>query len=170
MPNEVSDLWPADLAVDVVPPLTILNEQAEALGKKTGGIVKAEILPVAVAGAFTQYGLDLWAPAVGFRHRLLLARYDQSMPYPVVLIATSLYNSHEDTPNSINWELSDHEAMIARLAYTPKDVRDLLKLIFNSPTTRAALFSMIARSNDLKSSLQNESKQPVEPTPGPGTK
>jgi hypothetical protein len=172
MASDESDLWPSDLAVDVVPPLTILNEQAEALSKKTGGIVKAEIVHVAVAGAFTQYGLDLWAPAIGFRHRLLLVRYDHTMPYPVVLIAASLLQPMDyhdpNEPDQETWKLNEIETKQARLAYTPKNVRDLLKSIFNSPSTRAALFSMVARSNEVKS-LLNGSKQSVEPIPDPGT-
>lgn len=172
MTNDDFDLWPTDLAVDVVPPLVILNEQAEALSKRTGGIIKVLMLQSSV-GPFVQHSLDLWAPAIGFRHRLLLVRYDQTMPYPVVVIAEPLSNDldhHDlDQPDQSTWKLSEIETKQARLAYTPKDVRDLLKKIFNSPTIRPVLFSMVARSNEVKLLLPNESNQAAEPKTNSGT-
>ncbi|MCI0699697.1 MAG: hypothetical protein L0241_01250 [Planctomycetia bacterium] len=150
MANDNSDLWPPDLVVDVLTPLMILNEQAEALAKRTQGVVKGEVLNT-LARPFELLTFDLLAPAIGFRHRLLAARFVMERPYPVVLIADSLSDPLPgiECADESEWNLSDEEHSRARLAHTPDDVRKLLKQIFNNSRTRGVLFSMVARSNEV---------------------
>jgi hypothetical protein len=155
MPNDNSDLWPPDLVVDVLSPVMILNEQAEVLAKRTKGIVKGEVLP-GVAGKFEQISFDIVAPAAGVRQRILRVRYSKEYPYPVVLIAPPLERgsfeisgTESDQADPTQWKLAVDESIQARVAYTPNDVREFLKRIFNAPTTRAALFSLVARSNEV---------------------
>jgi hypothetical protein len=158
MANDKSDLWPPDLVVDVLSPIMILNEQAEALAKRTQGIVKGEVLP-SVAGKFKQISFDLVAPAVGVRQRILRVRYSEEFPYPVVLIAPPFYrlivlSTFDDYADPETWNLSDDEKSLARLAHTPNEVRECLKTVFNSSTTRTMLFSLVARSNEVTAGVR----------------
>ncbi|MBN9121634.1 MAG: hypothetical protein J0I06_21225 [Planctomycetes bacterium] len=169
MAEDDSDLWPADIVVDVVPPVAILNEQAEALAKKTQGIVKGEVRSN-TTDQFEQLSFDLVAPAVGLRQRILLMRFVRDFPYPVVLIAAPLTSPLAGSSGSpeardllLTWKLSDAEQRQARLAHTPREVRELLKTIFNAPATRGALFSLIARSNEVTGVTKGEGKETETP-------
>jgi hypothetical protein len=157
------DLWPPDIVVDVLSPQMILNEQAEALAKRTQGILRGEVLP-GVAETFAQLNFDIVAPAVGLRQRLLSARYSYERPYPVVLIADpfvrhlGIARESADYAEPKQWKLSsEREESQARLASTPNDVRDLLKLLFHAATTKAALLSLIARSNEVTGTARTSS-------------
>jgi len=171
-----SDLWPSDVVVDVLSPLMILNEQAEALTKRTQGIVRGEVLP-GNAGTFEQLSFDIVAPAIAIRQRLLLARFSKEMPYPVVLIAAPLVR-HFSTANVTqiadeqaeiaHWKLSsERELSQARLASSPSEVRALLRLVFHAPATKAALLSLIARSNEVTGSTRAGNEEGTTPAPSP---
>ncbi|MDY3562098.1 hypothetical protein R5W23_003544 [Gemmata sp. JC673] len=173
MATNESDLWPADLVVDVLSPTMILNEQAEALAKRTQGIVRGEIYP-GNAGQFEQLIFDLVAPAVGVRQRILNVRFAHDFPYPVVLLAKPFDFKddsgwpHAQAAPARNWNLSNDEVYLSRLAHSPAEMRDLLKLVFNAPQTRAMLFSLIARSNEVTGPPQRpgtETKAPIESSP-----
>lgn len=164
MANDNSDLWPPDLVVDVLSPIMILNEQAEALTKRTQGIVKGEVLP-GVAGKLKQVSFDLVAPALRIRQRILHVRYREEFPYPAVLIAGPLSRGSitfdpksADHADPTEWMLSGDEQHQARLAHTPSDVRELLKVVFNAPSNRATLFSLVARSNEVTGTVRGESE------------
>jgi hypothetical protein len=167
MATDESDLWPADLVVDVRSPIMILNEQAEALSKRTKGIVKGEVVS-GVSGRFEQPSFDLVAPAVGVRHRILRVRYSKELPYPVVLIAGPLqrnivaFADQPDFATPAEWNLAGDEAAQARLAHTPNEVREFLKTIFNAPTSRATLFSLVARSNEVIGAVRSPTEEAHE--------
>lgn len=151
MATDSTDLWPTDLVVDVLSPTMILNEQAEALAKRTQGIVRGEVLP-GNSSDLEQLTFDLVAPAIGNRQRLLRVRYAPDLPYPVVLIASPLSRElHEMLLDAVDpkaWKLNPQDVSQARLAHTPNEMREFLKRIFNAPTTRSMLFSFVARSNE----------------------
>jgi hypothetical protein len=165
MPTDPTDLWPAEITVDVLSPLMILNEQAATLAKRTQGIVKGEVVS-GTAGDLQQLSFDLRAPAIGFRHRLLECRYAKDHPYPIVVLAQALIfsGSQGQQKQSLNeqyadpalWKLSESEQWIARVGHTPAQTREILRVIFNSSKTLAILLSMIARTNEARDGQAEE--------------
>ena len=81
MPTE--DFWPSDLdKIDIRTPLSILKEQAAALGGKTGNAVLAEVVSKSETGDF-YHRLFLVVPVLdNYRYQLFLAVHDIKL-YPV---------------------------------------------------------------------------------------
>lgn len=87
MATTIPTLWPEDIKVDVLPPLTILKYQAAKLREITKGILQAEVTTVTGSDDFVSHRLDLIAPALeGRRFRVLIATHRTDF-YPVVLEA-----------------------------------------------------------------------------------
>ncbi|MFO0826320.1 MAG: hypothetical protein U0792_24910 [Gemmataceae bacterium] len=163
MATELLDLWPSDLNVDAVSPRMLLNEQAEVLARKTKGLVRGEVsisseAPNDTEGPVEQLNFDLFAPAVGFRQRLLFLRYGKETLYPVAIMATALRDRGEitGTPTTIT-EAAANGRYPARFAASPEEVQEVLRIVFNAPTTKATLFSLIARSNEIRA--KSEAKE-----------
>ena len=68
MPDEIPDLWPADIRLDVRSPLVILKTQAELLSKHTKGLLECAGTTTE-EGEQVQHALDLFARAVNYRDR-----------------------------------------------------------------------------------------------------
>lgn len=159
MSNATTDLWPEDLVVNVQTPAMILNEQAEALGKRTQRIVRSDVSDT-YQGTLRSIDFELVAPIIGFRARLLQVRHQQDRPYPCVVIAGALWE--EDEPEAdewaTDWKLTLEEYYQAREAESPDELRKLLRVVFNAPDTKSLLFSLVARSNEVAT------KAPVQTT------
>jgi len=154
MSTELLDLWPTDLDLDAPSPLMILNIQAEALTRRTKGVIRGEVtlnseVPTGGEASVEQLNFDLVAPAVGFRQRLLFVRYGKETLYPVAVMSDAFENQ---APTTITPTTSDRTR--AHFAASPQEVKELLKLVFNAPTTKATLSSLIARSNEVRAKSQ----------------
>ncbi|MGB0010130.1 MAG: hypothetical protein WBQ03_00905 [Candidatus Sulfotelmatobacter sp.] len=78
------DFWPDDIGESsVVTPVSILKEQAAALGPKTKGLVTAGVVPTQSGNPqYLAYIFSLVAPAVSYRYQLLTVTHPISL-YPV---------------------------------------------------------------------------------------
>jgi hypothetical protein len=149
MSNATTDLWPEDLVVNVQTPAMILNEQAEALGKRTQGIVRSSTSD-SYQGTLRSIDFELTAPVIGFRARLLQVRHEEERPYPCVVVAGALRDDPELEPEDADtWALTPAEFEQACEAESPDELRKLLRTVFNAPETKSMLFSLVARSNEV---------------------
>jgi hypothetical protein len=77
-----TDLWPDDIGQsDLVTPVSILREQAAALGPKTGNLVTAEVDSTSSDGQYFNYSFTLVAPALRYRYQLFTLFHTISL-YP----------------------------------------------------------------------------------------
>ncbi|MDQ2732226.1 MAG: hypothetical protein M3Y56_11250 [Armatimonadota bacterium] len=121
-----NSLWPIDLVPDSDPdvPLSILRQQADLLGEKTGGQVIAD---VEMGSIMTGVMLDfvLLAPSLqNYRYRLFKVIHPLEN-YPLDLILLSGEVLHPDTAD---------------------EFRDELRSIFASDATRRAIGELMAYS------------------------
>jgi hypothetical protein len=87
MTATIPNLWPEDIKVDVLPPLTILKYQAAKLREITKGILEAEVTTVSGPEDFATHRLDLIAPVLEGRSTRVLSVTHRVDFYPVVLEA-----------------------------------------------------------------------------------
>lgn len=120
-----SDLWPEDFGVpDFVPPISILREQATALGAKTRNIVGAEVITTAESGKFHHHFYVKSVAAGDYRY-LLFSVEQEATPYPL----------------RINWAGGKSEQCDSE-----QDFLQMLKAIFSEEHTKQVIQSLIAYS------------------------
>lgn len=152
MTDTRESLWSDEISVDVVPPSTLLKEQAHYLESKTKGLLKGEVVTLeGDASPTVQHTLDIVAPLLNdYRYRLLVVKHDKDMIYPVTIYNRSK-NSREALvgylvenviPKTSLEEVSEQAIFPAN---TQAEFLGALKTIFNSPTTRSILESLLAR-------------------------
>lgn len=174
MTTMIPTLWPEDIKVDILPPLTILRYQAAKLREITKGILEAEVTTVTGPDDFVSHRLDLIAPNLdGRRVRVLTATHRVDY-YPVVLEAECFVPSTiaaESVRKAALQTLAAGMGIDTRTHYPtrqwppPGDWRPVvsnqdellrrLAEVFRSVEVRSAIDSMIALSN--QKSLTDES-------------
>ncbi len=124
--SDTNDLWPDDIGFsDVIPPATILRQQAALLSRKTKGLVVAEVNTVSDGDSF-RHNFFLTAPALD-NYRYSLIR---------VVHGIQLYPVHLQT-GEFAVEVKDESHLISAL-----------EKIFSSNETRRVLSSLIAQSRE----------------------
>lgn len=158
MPNESHDFWP-DIRSDVRSPAMILNEQAEALLKKTRGVIQPDLLEECSRGIVKLY-FDIVAPAANnYRQRVLTVRQKESGTYPAVITASSLsqFNGHGKykyrLAKFVEWEMADAEGICSYLTQDPEEFDNLTAMVLQSVSVRTSLISLLAKSNEAKTKL-----------------
>jgi hypothetical protein len=134
--NEGDGYWPEDLVDEsVVPPGRILNEAAEELSRRTGGVLTAEPTQIGEPrSGELLYAFYLVAPALGgFRHELFRVVVRVHM-YPVELRGGIL-----DT----YYDLPDEQAF-----------RKKLQDLFSSDKVRRIVSALVAESKEQKGGEQ----------------
>ncbi len=164
MPDILTSLWPEDIRVDVLSPLTILRVQAESLGKATRGILKGAI-ETESSEKQLQHRLVVVAPAYhGYRHTLITALHGLDLPYPVEVRAESLERSEKR--DVLVPSMTD--VIIGRKHYyetyfpVANDDAQMLKLVqeaLRSGPTRALITSLIAKSNEVNARPSPDSNE-----------
>lgn len=160
MAATIPSLWPDDIRVDLLPPVTILRVQAGQLGRLTGGILDADVTTVTGDKGFVVHRLDLIAPALGGRRYRALAATHRADYYPLVLEAdcyrpktrTTKYNPFEPLgglittrTEALTWpDATDWRPAVADQEEFIKKVGEVLR----SREVRAVIESMIALSNE----------------------
>jgi len=150
------DLWPADIGTAAVTtPVTILKEQATALGNKTKNIVEGEVTPAtSETSEKFAYAFNIVGPALGgYRYRLLTIRYPVDEFYPVEILVEPEILRH--VPQEFRARLADEPVAgreFARLAGANASAKDkeqferVLKSVFNAPKTLHVIQAIIAHS------------------------
>ena len=173
MTATIPNLWPDDIKVDLLPPVTILRVQAGQLSRLTGGILDADVTTVTGDKDFVVHRLDVVASALaGRRYRVLTATHRADY-YPVVLEAecfrpktrTTKYNPFESPggivttrTENLTWpDATDWRPAPANQDEFIERVREVLR----SKEVRAVIESLIVLSNER--SLQADDANPDEP-------
>ncbi len=143
MTASFADLWPDEIAIDVLAPVALLRMQATALNRRMKGILDAEVkscivaksMPVRLADPFGKYdsekpsrqqhSLILKAPILKHEEVVVAVFHHELWLYPVCF---------DDN----------------RIAYTQEELIEQLRKVLQSKETLATLNSLIARSNEAK--------------------
>lgn len=137
----MNDLWPESLEL-VKPepegPVTILEEQAALLGKKTKNLVTAEVgVPSQFKGEI-QYPFYLVAPQLNnYRYLLFSISYGILSSYPVNFLLDE----------EIVKEIQPQNSRFIISANSDLEFVDLLKKVLQSAKTRQLINSLRTRSN-----------------------
>lgn len=147
----MTDLWPAEIDVtSLIPPATILREQATMLGKRTKNIVLGEVKAREVENQDFSYDFYIVAPALGnYRYKLFTISYSVDL-YPVIIEIEKniVYGMLENRRGGlINPMKVDSEDMFL----------EILKEIFGSSKTKRVISTLLAQSTaDYKASKQEQ--------------
>jgi hypothetical protein len=119
------DFWPDDIGdSSIVTPVTILKEQAAALGPKTKGLVTAEVSPTQTGNPqYLAYIFSLSAPTVNYRYQMFTVTHPISL-YPVTA-------NYKNTSASLQGE---------------NEFRAWLKTVLSSEETKRTVAALIAQA------------------------
>jgi hypothetical protein len=144
MADEIPDLWPDEFKVDVQTPVTVLRVQAQALARKTRGILKAEVETEVWQKDYSQHRFVVIAPAVnGLRQTLVTVRNEKDLPYPATVYSPAINGlivAHFVSPGSGGPGSTD--------VFDEDELKRTLGLVLGSKEVRAVIISLIARSNE----------------------
>ncbi len=144
MPTEIPDLWGDDIRVDIVPPLVVLKTQAEAISRRTKGMLTADVSSsrdVDDDGAVEcRHKLLLQARSIGYHgEELLQIQHYENRYYPLTI----------ELPTGIVWDYADSDTPTAyRRCNDQDELLAALGRALTSPPTKAALNSLLARVNE----------------------
>jgi len=127
----MTDLWPDEFGKsDVTPPRAILREQAEALTKKTGGLLEGVVRTVAhPPHSFGQH-FYLSVPVLDdYTYRLLMAIHSLQF-YPLEVHADVLNKTFRCT--------------------SEQELKDVLREIFNSDETKRIITALLAQVQEVQ--------------------
>jgi hypothetical protein len=97
-----NDLWPDDIGqTNIITPVSILREQAAALGGKTDNLVTAEVISSSDATNFT-HTFQLLAPALSYKYQLFYVRHAITL-YPVQGIYKGAVRTLSNESELIQW-------------------------------------------------------------------
>jgi hypothetical protein len=157
MAATIPNLWSDDIKVDILTPLVILRSQAGLLGQMTRGLLEAEVSTVTSDTGVVQHHLDLIAPALRYRHRVLAVKHSRELVYPVAVEAECFQ------PKPKSWTTGEIPAPSKPSSFPvdPEDGRpkanteqefiDLVSKVLHSSEVRSIIQSLIARSNEQRS-------------------
>ncbi len=128
MADTIPSLWPESIKQTVLTPLAILRTQANALRQVTKGVLEGEVSSVEAENQ-VEHQLDVIAPALDYRHRILSVRHEREMPYPARVRSEVL--------DPLGKEVWDDDALIGLLAE-----------VLATDLVKAVILSLIARSNE----------------------
>ena len=161
-----TSLWPDDIKVDVLSPLTILRYQAAELRKLTKGRLEADVVTTTGQEDFVVHRLEIVARQLGDRRYGVLTVTHRAAFYPVVLEADCFRPKETRTLAHV---LGEHVAAVTAMSsalnaeinppWPPKDdwrpaandQDEFLKRVaevLRSPAVRATIDSLLALSNE----------------------
>src|SRR5262249_31697315 len=87
MASGVKTLWSPEIKPEILSPRQILSSQANALSSLTKGLLIGELSEIKTEKNKIVFSLDIFAPALNYRHRVLTATHSVPLVYPVLLDA-----------------------------------------------------------------------------------
>jgi hypothetical protein len=103
MATHTADFWPDDIGQsDLRTPVSLLREQAVALGEKTKNVVTAEVTSSAAGEAFTHF-LVLLAPAVNYRYQLITIQHPITLYPMTAMISGGSWARIDSEDGFIQW-------------------------------------------------------------------
>ena len=139
MADDPFDMWPAEIEVPPLTPLEILTRQADRLGERTKGMLRAEVVSTEgitydredPVGKEAVHRFEIIAPGLNnYRYQLLRCHHDIDFVYPVHVV---LGDPLDEAVS--NWEAADTEA----------EFNQLVRKQLNSKRTVSVLQSLLAR-------------------------
>jgi hypothetical protein len=159
--TEIVDLWPDEIKVEkLMPPVTILRQQASLLGKKTKNIVQGEVEDVRSNANLFIYAFYIIVPALNnYRYRLFNISYELSL-YPLQMyvendirkeIPSDFIKRKDDTVDPLEFVYADSE----------KDFLEILRIVFNSTKVMRVISVLLSQSDPSydPSFKENETQQ-----------
>jgi hypothetical protein len=147
MPTEIPDLWGDDIKVDVLPPSVILRAQATLIGRKTQGILSADVVSSTSdedGERWEEHTLQVFATSAGYRESILTVYHSANRVYPVTI----------QLPEDIDWGGSMIGSSRRVQCYTPEEFMPRLGTALQSRPTQAVIATLLARSNETKLSTR----------------
>ena len=162
MPAQIPDLWGGNIDVDVVPPLVILKTQAEAIARRTKGVLTGNVTTVfggEESKGQTIHQLLINAPSLGYTEHLLSVTHGEDRVYPSEVrmpVAISWLPGKERPVSITNISITNIMEAVndpASPRYTIACVSQdalisALRVAFTSPPVTATLNSLLARVNE----------------------
>ena len=152
----MDDLWPDDIG-DNLPkaPVTILRDQASALGQKTKNIVEAEVSILnrefSSNNDIFSYAFIIVAPALNvYRYNLFSISHNIQL-YPVTFdLDTDIFNEVDFIEKITNREETSEDTFVIPettvSAATEEDFLRILKIILNSKKARYVINALLSQS------------------------
>jgi hypothetical protein len=156
MSAEIPTVWPNDVAEEVISPLAFLRVQANALGRLTRGLVEGDVTTVSGDSSRILHRLDLYAPALEYRQRVLTAAHGEDALYPVEVRADTFRAPRPVTfsgSRAASKSEDESEKWGGKSASTYQELIEVVSEVLRSPQVRSAIQSMVARSSE-KSELR----------------
>jgi hypothetical protein len=165
MIESIPNLWPEEFKIDVQTPYTILRVQANLLSKVTRGILEGTV-ETEMSKEMVQHRLVVVAPAYnGYRHTLVVALHNPDLPYPAEVRAKVL-GKQVKRESVISNPFLDTYHTVYPSASSDDQMQDLVKRALQSDESKAAILSLIAKSNEARLS---PSQTPQNGTGAPGS-
>jgi hypothetical protein len=172
MATSVASLWPTDIQPTVQSPFAILDGQARELTRITNGILVGDVKVARTDDQHVIVTLDIVVPALdNYRHRILQVTHGLDMIYPAWIEADCF------VLRSVSQVLAAQSDAISRVvnaqigvitgqtpqrmkneAYSDQELRQLLKLVFDSEEVKPLAVSLIARANDVIAERNREAE------------
>jgi hypothetical protein len=151
MNSDEGDLWPDEITVDALSPAMILNQQAEALTRRTQGLVRGDLSVIEDPRTVSTLHFDLVAPAVPYRRRILVVRYNGNAVYPAVITSHDAITLSSGTHPGVGWGIEGFEdRQRPRVSYTPSEFEKYVAQILSSGRVKSAVLALIAKTNDVR--------------------
>ncbi len=87
MVSAIKSLWSEQIKPNILSPRQILAAQASVLTELTNGVLIGELAENKREDKEIVFTLDMFAPAINYRHRVLIAKHSPTLLYPVLLDA-----------------------------------------------------------------------------------
>lgn len=146
MASAVKSLWSAQIKPDILSPRQILRAQADALAEQTKGVLVGELLESKREDKEVVLTLDMLAPVIKYRHRVLSARHSTDLLYPVRLDA-EVFRPKGLQGLSLSSEILGGKKPESQ-ADSDEELIKLVEKVLKSSSVVAMAQSLIALSNE----------------------
>ena len=153
MSTVIADLWPDDIkADDVISPEEILDHQARLLEQRTNGLLTAEVAKHTAEDRVV-IGFDVQSVRSGNRVRLFSAEHRVDFEYPIALsppaelpafLKAEVYEPGFDFAKAMG--VAARIVTNPWVASSPAEFSEKVRDMLASPTVKAAVLSLLARS------------------------
>jgi len=144
------NLWPAELEVTkLIPPVTILRQQASMLGQLTSNRVLGDVKARDEEGDVFTYDFYIVAPSLNnYRYKLLTISHSVDL-YPVIIkVEESIYKEIPQFDNKVASTVFEKKiGMSLQLDSEPKFI-EALRAIFNSSKAKRVISALLVQSID----------------------
>lgn len=167
MSTVIRDLWPEDIkSEDVISPEEVLEHQAQRLEARTNGLLIAHVVTL-IGQDRTVIGFEVESPRAASRIRLFEVQHRLDYEYPVVVIPPDdvlpeFLRERVFHPNAGESRIAAAFAATSSalrmmgegewvknkwVASSPAEFTELVQEVLAQPTVKAAVLSLLSRSN-----------------------